>query len=156
MVKRLPLLLLAALLIACQPYYGENWKQISEAGFTVMMPGEPERKGQDGGAVFTLVRGSEMFFINYRLTLSAEQPEQALDLARNGFITTIGGTLIEEKSINVSGHPGREIVFEKLGKTSLAKIVSAKSILYFVSVTRDESAPLSEDGRKFLDSFRVT
>jgi hypothetical protein len=147
-----------ALCLSCAARYGENWREVSEAGFSVMMPGQPERKAEGGNAIFTLTHNDETYFVNYRLALSApaDQAEQVIDQARNGFIaSTGGGTLHQERSVSVSGHPAREFTFEKFGRTGHMRIVFAKSILYFVAVTRMKDGPLSDDGRAFLDSLKI-
>ncbi len=81
----------------------------------------------------------------------------ALDGARNGMVSNIGGTLLSEKQVQYAGHPARALVANATADgTQLrieARIFFVEPRLYQVLVVRAESEPFAAD--KFFDGFAL-
>jgi hypothetical protein len=113
--------------------------------------------------MYTLSKGFEGYITGYTeypdIVFTSSQPEDLLDGAQNGAITNVKGEVTSQRPINVNGNPGREIVgtspAQNIGFT--ARVILAKPRMYMLVYTQyDKSKPISDDGKKFLDSFQLT
>jgi hypothetical protein len=113
--------------------------------------------------MYTLTKGFEGYITGYTeypdIVFTSTQPEDLLDGAQRGAISNIKGEVTSQRPIMVNGHTGREIVgtspAQNVGFT--ARVFLAKPRMYMLIYTQyDKSKPISEDGKKFLDSFQIT
>ena len=154
-------LILSCLLSGCERRREENWVRISEAGFAVMMPGQPFRTEDPGAAIYRLEHGEEQYVVSYYPLLASEQGrvEQAFEQARNKFYTTVGngGTVVEEHPITLEGHQGREYIIEvpRHGRVIRQRIYLTGSTAYLVGVSRLSRQSFSADAERFLNSFEL-
>ena len=124
-----------------------------------MMPAQPTKTRNENATTFKLKQNDETYIVAYNLMTTPDENrvEQALDLVRNGFVSDKNDTLIEEKRIKINGFAGREIVVEssETNQVTRLKIVIANSILYQFGVMLPKDKKLSDDARKYLDSFEI-
>jgi hypothetical protein len=150
-----------------------NWKTVTskEGRFTVAMPGTPAQtkkivKTATGKLqVMMLVaegRLDSTFVVSYTDYADADLKkgtiDRRLDQARDGAVDSSGGTLRSEKSIDLAGNRGREIVIESDGAVIVRmRIFLVQRRLYQVMVLGAGPifAPKEKDAGIFLDSFRL-
>lgn len=150
------------LLSAC----GTSWQTVSKSGFTVEMPGTPiEEPQSDSGMTgnsYTVETKDEAFTFNYTdypTNASTADPEQILNMARNGGVRAVNGQLTSERSITLNGKPGKELVGDGTmprDLTFVSRIYWDSSRLYVLVYIRPKGAPASENGEKFLNSLKLT
>jgi hypothetical protein len=113
--------------------------------------------------MYTLSKGYEGFITGYTeypdIVFSSAEPENLLDAAQEGAITNVNGVVTSQRKITVDGNPGREIVgtspSQNVGFT--ARVILAKPRMYMMVYTQyDKSKAISEDGKKFMESFKIT
>jgi hypothetical protein len=154
-----------------------QWETVSEAGFSVSMPGKPvkheETNTTAAGPVtvhsFQVDIESGENWQEYTVTTTEYPHTPAFDKAdpakifgvmRRNFISTETKVLID-REIALDGNPGREIVVENPkdappGFTLVVRLYWAKPRLYttgFMRHTNREES--SANGQKFLDSFKI-
>jgi hypothetical protein len=151
--------------------YSSSWQTISDDGFTLSMPGTPSKNdstvpsaaGQLPLRMYTLSQGYEGFITGYTeypdIVFTSSEPEDLLNAAQQGAISNVNGEVTSQRSITLDGHPGREIVgtspSQNVGFT--ARVFLVKPRMYMLVYTQyDKSKPISEDGKKFLESFQLT
>jgi hypothetical protein len=148
-----------------------SWETISGDGFTLTMPGTPSKNddtipsaaGPLPLRMYTLSKGFEGYITGYTeypdIVFTSTEPEKLLDGAQQGAISNVKGEVTSQRSITLNGHPGREIVgtspAQNIGFT--ARVILAKPRMYMLVYTQyDKDKPISEDGKRFLDSFEIT
>ena len=148
-----------------------SWETISDEGFTLTMPGTPSKNddtipsaaGPLPLRMYTLSRGFEGYITGYTeypdIVFTASEPEELLDNAQQGAISNVKGEVTSQRAITLNGHPGREIVGtspdQNIGFT--ARVILAKPRMYMLIYTQyDKDKLISEDGKRFLDSFQLT
>jgi hypothetical protein len=153
------------------PSSSSSWQTINDDGFTLSMPGTPDKNDSNVESaagplplrMYTLSKGYEGFITGYteypETVFTASEPEQLLDAAQQGAISNVKGEVTSQRSITLNGHPGREIVgtspSQNVGFT--ARVILAKPRMYMLVYTQyDKNKLISEDGKKFLDSFELT
>jgi hypothetical protein len=162
-------LALPLLLGAVQDDLPANWKVAvsKDGGFTVAMPGVPTEKKQHvktatGQLNVTLLlaegRNDSVFVVSYSDFPEAELKkgtlEKRLDHARDGAVSSARGKLRSEKTIELDGHPGREIAIENNGECiAKMRIYLVKNRLYQVMVLGNGMIFMTKDVGIFLDSF---
>ena len=177
-------LLYPALLVALLFAYSAQttqWETVSESGFTVRMPGKPSKRTQSmdtavGKIQLTTLaaeKGGEAFIVGYNdfpdsPAVRDRDPEELLNNARDGAVRTVNGKVTSEKAITMNGHPGKEFSGEGISQeadssgkrqefTFTERIYWVVPRLYQVLYIRPKTtAAPSDDGQKFLDSFRLT
>jgi hypothetical protein len=152
----------------------DDWKDISpkDGGFSVKMPGVPEEKSQkieaiQGPAQITLWGierdGAAYMVIRTELppAVVAGGPRKTLDEARDKGVRKSGGTLREEKEIEMNGHPGRELVLD-LPDSRFRGGAIYKTRIYLVGRTQYQVITASSKAKErpgqmkaFLESFRL-
>ena len=172
--------LLVALLFAYSAQTTQ-WETVSEDGFTVKMPGKPSKKTQSMDTMVgelqltTLVaeKGGAAFIVGYNdfpdtPTARERDPEELLNNARAGAVEKVNGRVTSEKALTMNGHPGKEFSGDGISQeadssgkrqefTFTMRVYWVVPRLYQVLYIRPKTtAPPSEDGLKFLDSFRLT
>ncbi|HUQ34509.1 MAG TPA: hypothetical protein VM095_20480 [Pyrinomonadaceae bacterium] len=148
-----------------------SWETVDGDGFTLSMPGTPSKNdstipsaaGPLQLRMYTLSKGFEGYITGYTeypdIVFTSSQPEDLLNGAQNGAISNVKGEVTSQRPISVNGNPGREIIgtspAQNIGFT--ARVILAKPRMYMLVYTQyDKSKPISEDGKKFLDSFQLT
>ena len=113
--------------------------------------------------MYTLSKGYEGFITGYTeypdVVFTSSDPETLLDGAQHGAISNVQGQVSSQRKITMNGNPGREIVGTSPSKNIgfTARVILAKPRMYMLVYTQyDQSKPISEDGKKFLDSFQLT
>ena len=113
--------------------------------------------------MYTLSKGFEGFIAGYTeypdIVFTSTEPEKLLDGAQQGAISNVKGEVTSQRSITQNGNPGREIVgtspAQNVGFT--ARVILAQPRMYMLVYTQyDKSKPISDDGKRFLDSFQIT
>lgn len=152
------------------PDTSASWQTVSGDGFSVQMPGSPEKSEQSTPSqagplpivMYTLSHGYEGYIVGYSeypdIVFRADEKD-LLDGARDGAIENVKGEVTSERQITVAGHTGREIVgtspSSNIGFT--ARVFLAKPRMYMLVYTQfDKSKPISDHGKTFLDSFQIT
>jgi hypothetical protein len=160
---------------ACSSLTQTKWETVSEDGFTAQMPGTPNRQTQSVGAgtditMFTTTKGNEAFVVGYNDLSAADakaadsDPQTLLNNARDGAMKNVHGTVTNEHAITIDGHPGKEFTGTGTSPnnpnqegTFTARVYWVNPRLYQVLYVRPKSdAAPTEDGQKFLDSFKLT
>ena len=151
--------------------FSSSWQTISDEGFSLSMPGTPSKNddtiqsaaGPLPLRMYTLSQGYEGYITGYTeypdIVFTSSEPEDLLDSAQQGAISNIKGEVTSQRAITLGGHPGREIVGtspdQNIGFT--ARVFLAKPRMYMLIYTQyDKNKPISEDGKRFLDSFQLT
>lgn len=146
------------------------WQTVNGDGFTISMPGTPSKSEQTEPSLagpitvhlYTVTRGYEGFMAgNTRYpdsVFASGNADDIMDGARNGAISGINGEVSNEHSITLAGYSGREITgkspSKNLGFTIRMFIVKPQMFLMLYT-QYDKEKPMSEDGRKFLESFHI-
>lgn len=153
------------------PSSSSSWQTISDDGFTLSMPGEPSKDdstipsaaGPLPLRMYTLSKGFEGYITGYTeypdIVFTSTEPEQLLDGAQEGAISNIKGEVTSQRPITLNGHTGREIVGSSPDQnvSFTARVILAKPRMYMLVYTQyDKEKPISEDGKRFLESFQIT
>ena len=171
------LALIVLLFCACSMLSQTKWETVSEGGFTAQMPGTPNRQTQSvdtaGGKIditmLSTTKGNEAYIVGYNdipasiAAIADANPETFLNNARDGAVRNVNGKVTSEHAITIDGHPGKEFTGDgtspddaKQEGTFTARVYWVNPRLYQVLYVRPKtsSAP-SENGQKFLDSFKL-
>ena len=87
----------------------------------------------------------------------------SLDKARDGMVTSIKGTLLDEHSMSLGGAPGRQVKISARTEQGMEFIDRARFydvkprvyVLQCISPKSIDSAAIAERCEQFFDSFRV-
>ncbi|HEX8709027.1 MAG TPA: hypothetical protein VF723_12340 [Pyrinomonadaceae bacterium] len=166
--KLLFLTLLVALFAAgC----GRSWQTLNENGFSVNMPGKASKNEQNVASaagpitihLYTLENKGEGFIVGYSeyppAVFDAASSDKLLDAARQGAIANVQGQVTNERKINLGDIPGREITGNSPSQnvSFTARVYLAKPRMYMlVYSAQPKDKPISADGTKFLDSFKLS
>lgn len=86
-------------------------------------------------------------------------PKTVLDAARDGGVNNIHGELVQETSIKIDGHPGREFTVRgKAGDTTVVlrvRIYLVGSRLYQLQAVAEEGLMNKKEADKFFASFKL-
>jgi hypothetical protein len=170
MNRKLPLLALALIILsAC----GVRWQTLDETGFTVQMPGTPNKQTRSANAptgsttinTYSAEAQGEAFIVSYKeytaemADTASSDPEQFLNMASQSAVHNVDGKITGQRSVTLNGKPGKEIVGNTTKPqegTFIARIYWDSPRLYQVLYLRPEGAAVSENGEKFLNSFQLT
>lgn len=163
---------------ACSSLTQTKWETVNEGGFTAQMPGTPKRQTQSvnaGGTniditMLTVEGSNEAFIVGYNDIPSAmaaavdSNTDTFLNNAREGAVGNVHGHVTNEHAITLDGHPGKEFTGDgtspedpKQEVTFTARVYWVNPHLYQVLYLRPKTtAAPSENGQKFLDSFKLT
>jgi hypothetical protein len=145
----------------------------SEAGrFSVMTPALLEETVQpvetQGGKLDLHLFAGQWGNIGYYVSYCDYPPELAqtdrlekmLDGARDGAVGNVQGRLISEARIDLSGHPGRELVIETgaqvaPGARLQGRMFMVQNRLYQIMVVVPRAEKVPREGEQFLQSFKL-
>ena len=87
-------------------------------------------------------------------------PEMLLDSSRDGAVSNLGGTLVEEETIELEGNPGRSLIIDTAAGTEEAATINSRIFLvdnrlYQILVVVPEAVEGEIDSETFLDSFEL-
>ena len=141
-----------------------------EGRFSILFPGEPERKLQQektpiGTVEFVMYQAGSKeigFMVGYvdHPQSMFEGPnvdiEEMLDGARDSAVQNVKGILENEKVLDFHGNPGREIEIKVPKKATIrVRVVLIGNRLYQVMAVSESKSALKEKAPKFFDSFEV-
>jgi hypothetical protein len=147
------------------------WQQVNGDGFTISMPGNPSKSDQTEASLagpitihlYTVTHGYEGFMVGntrYPDTVFASgNSEDIMNGARNGAVSSINGEVTNEHSITLGGYSGREVTGKSPSKNLgfTIRLFVVKPQMFMILYTQfDKDKPISDDGRKYLDSFQIT
>lgn len=154
-------------IIPAEPQDGWKTFTASDGKFSVRMPGTPKEEVSDlaggGGKIhqFALDKGDWAYIISYN-SIGGGAPDAAavptlLDKGRDTMVTSLHGKLLEEKSLNLSGNPGREIhvdIPEKMGQAYVRGYIVGEQ--YFQVMLIGTNKALAGANRdRYFDSFKL-
>jgi hypothetical protein len=153
----------------------EGWKDFSPKGvhFRVKMPDLPKESARTvetpKGTVNLSLYVVEKNGVGYVVVRSvlppaavAGSPKTVLDEARDDGVKNSGGTLKEEKEIELDGHPGREMILElpdsriRGGGIYRTRIYLVGRTHYQVIAASSKAKDQPRQVAAFLESFKLT
>ena len=162
-----------AVVLACSSLGGQKWETVTESGITAEMPGKPTKQSQDvptaggkaTGQMLTLDKGAEAYVLAFHefpgaiATMNVD-PRMLLKTASDGAVRNIAGKVTSQRDINVSGHPGTELIGEG---SKDGKDIEFTIRMYWAKPRLIQTLYLSEKGKgdksnatKFLDSLKIS
>lgn len=87
-------------------------------------------------------------------------PDELLDSSRDGAIANLGGTLIDEETIDIEGNPGRSLIIgtdvnDNQAATINSRIYLVDNRLYQILVVSPDDNDIEETSETFLESFSL-
>lgn len=170
LMKERPLVILFLLIViaGCQR---STWREfnLSEGGFSIVMPGKPSKQivktnsaiGPIDFFLLTLEQEDVVYMVGYSdypdTFLQSNTQDSLLDIACYGAVVNLKGNLVSRSVISINEHPGREMKIEQAnGKTIyLTRLFLVGRRLYQVTVLTLKRKEISNDDKKFLDSFTL-
>lgn len=141
-----------------------------EGRYSILLPQEPKLSTQEGTASTgekLMNYGAQssdsdgLYGVNYFDGLPGMT--FSLDKARDGMVSAVKGTLLNEDTISLGGYPGRELkITAKNGELEIlisARIYSVGGrsyVLQHAFLKASDSPIMVEKTTKFFDSFKVT
>jgi hypothetical protein len=147
------------------------WQKVIGDGFTISMPGTPSKSEQTEPSLagpitihlYTVSHGYEGYMVgNTRYpdsVFASGNTDDIMDGARNGAISSINGEVTNEHNITLAGYSGREITGKSPSKNlgfTIRMFIVKPQMFMMLYTQYDKEKPMSEDGRKYLDSFQIT
>ena len=150
------------------PYRWETYKAPNGA-FSIDLPGTPnveskQAPAEDGTLVtITLVSVQPTNHLAYtcaytdREGMRDKSPKEVLELARDGSLTKLQGSLISQKQITSQGYPGLEWQARARGNSMVdARFFAVGNRLYMImAVATDEHDREPKTNQRIFDSFRI-
>ena len=147
------------------------WQTLTGDGFTIYMPGSPSKSDQTEPSLagpitihlYTAAQGYEAFMVGDTTypdaVFSSGNTEQIIDGARDGAVSSVEGHISNERKITLGSYSGREVTGSSPSKNlsfTLRMYVAKPKMFIILYSQYGQDKPLSDDGRKFLDSFQIT
>ena len=166
-------LAIAALGVAAQAHQAhEDWIKYDsgEGRYTVMLPGKPDVGSQEAtsadGVKFTQYKaGVYNADVAYLIGYFDYQPPMTFtfDKARDGMITAVRGSLVSERTITLSGFPGREMRINAKDESGIdydmrARFYDVNQRIYVLQFIALKSTPLEiadPKAARYFDSFQL-
>jgi hypothetical protein len=156
-----------ALAAGCSNSSSTSWKeyQAPDGKFTVQLPGVPSLKAvPDGWQEISAALKAERHFLfsilykDFPTELSQEELERMAANSRNGMVARQGNTLLEEKTIALGRHPGREMRFAiaQFDDVSINRSYAVGNRYYSITAIVSKWQADAPDVARFLDSFQVS
>ena len=160
-------LVIAFIAVGCG---SKSWQTLDDTAFKAEMPGAATKSNQTvttaAGPItvnlWTLDQKTEGYIVGYseypEAVFSARDSKQLLDSARDGAIANVKGKVTAEKDITQGSFSGREITGSAPDQdvAFTARVFLAKPRMYMLVYSqRGKDKAISEDGKKFLDSFQI-
>lgn len=133
------------------------------------MPGTPKASEQSQTTavgpvqihMYTLDNGDEGFVVGYSeypsYVFSQKDPDALLNGARDGAVGNVKGEVLNERPMSLGNYVGREITGKSAeqGFSFTTRLYLANPRMYMLIYLRKGDQAISDDGRKFLDSFEI-
>lgn len=162
------LLFIASLALAVQDSAWITYNS-AEGRYNVSLPAEPKLSTQesataDGQKFLQYMASVQHSDAIYQIGYFDHLPGTTFsaDRARDGMVSAVKGTLVSERTISLSGYPGRELKvsakFETTEYVLLAKFWDTPSRVYVVQVVypkSGESEAMNAKAAKYFDSFQI-
>lgn len=162
-----------ALFLQREQLTGEaSWKEFTseEGRFSILLPRTPRQTtetvdtpvGEVDEHTFTTIHGNITYIVSYSdypQDLTTGDTRAVLNALRDSAVTDFNGKLLNERSISLNGHPGRELeiqVSDDSG-TVIAKLhvfLVGNRLYYLYTIVSEEHAS-SPSIDKFLNSFKL-
>jgi|GEM_PF-643709 len=153
----------------------DQWQTFSskEGGFSLLLPGQPKEQRQPintaTGSVDAIMYitevGNTAFgagFSDFPGSASNVDPQQVLAGARDGAAKNVNGTVVDEKPIELAGHPGLEIAVEIPAAAAVpggamyrGRIYLVGNRLYQVIYVALKNDDKPDEYHKLFDSFQL-
>lgn len=148
----------------------EAWKPFSSAQgrFSILFPGEPKEMTEvnniPAGSVVErraqLITNIAWYEANFAAgPVTVETPDRmiaALDAMRNDVLARNPGQLLTETSINIQGHPGRQVVWRtEKGLLMKVRFIVSGNRIYSLLFAIPEQNDLSDEIRQFRKSIEA-
>jgi hypothetical protein len=152
----------------------DKWETYSSKGgkYSVSLPGKPTESDKpiDSAAgeitihMALLSPNNDLaYLVTYNdypdAALAGTDKEGMLDGVRDGNLKSFGGKVASEKKMTIGKDkfPGREILLEKAGETTVyrARMYLVNNRLYQVVIVASKDVATSKDTDKYLESFKV-
>jgi len=157
--SRAPVALVALLVVACSAEL--DWRELksAEGGFVAMMPGKPLYETRTLAGTPAVVMhlwsaraANSAFGVGY-----ADYPvldEGTLDGVRDALIRNLGGKLLQEKRLRLTGLSGREFSAASANRMLRARLLAQGTRLYQLVLISEGTAVSTADVDLFLSSFQ--
>ncbi|MDT4968615.1 MAG: hypothetical protein QOJ64_3352 [Acidobacteriota bacterium] len=147
------------------------WQTLTGDGFSIYMPGSPSKSEQTEPSLagpitihlYTAAQGYEAFMAGDTTypdaVFASGNTEQIMDGARDGAVSSVEGQISNERKITLGSYSGREVTGSSPSKnlSFTLRLYVAKPKMFIILYSQyGKDKPLSDDGRKFLDSFQIT
>ena len=145
-----------------EPYHSDQGQ------FSVLFPGKPTKKLQSVSTpvgeidlwMFSAGSKKSGFAVGYgdypQKIINESDPAKLLDGTRDGAVSNVLGSLVNETELDFHGYPARELEIEVPQKATVrARLILIDNRLYQVMVVSQSARILDRKGSEFLDSFRV-
>jgi len=137
-----------------------------EASFTVVFPGDPVQdtmtvptpEGPQLRRVFRYSDDDAVYLVVHtcmRPSKASSDPQELLDLGREGNLKLTGGKLLSEKRISLDGHPGRDLIEEVGGQQSYSRIFVGDLGAFYSLTASPRSSAATPKALEFLESFKI-
>jgi hypothetical protein len=156
-----------AVLLAAGHLTAQEWTKFSSpgGGFSIVMPGNPTEGTfnlQTGNTkvtahAFTVLSPSiDLMCGYYDFPSIPQDPTKVFDETRNGSISNIHGTLINEENVTLDGYPGRRFRSTGIGKVFVdEEMYLVGRRFYLITITTTTKMP-NKAIKTIFDSFHLT
>jgi hypothetical protein len=162
--------IIVAIVLVLKGAGAATWQTFNGDKFSVNMPGTPVKSEQTQTTVAgpisikmnTIDRGSEAYAVGYTeypsVIFDSQSGDALLNGARDGAINNMHGQMLGERAISQGSYTGKEVTGKVPDKnySFTLQLYLAKPRMYLLIFLKQGDQPISDDGRKFLDSFKIT
>ncbi|MCK4576533.1 hypothetical protein KAU34_09015 [candidate division WOR-3 bacterium] len=169
MKKRLLIsLFLLIIFVDCQRHI---WKEFisSEGRFSILMPGKPSKQtvktnsviGPIDFHILTFEKEDVVYLVGYsdypNTFVQSNTQDSLLNIACYGAVLNLKGNLVSKRVISINEYPGREMTIEQADGEIiyLTRLFLVGGRLYQVTILTLKRKEISNDDKKFLDSFKL-
>lgn len=169
-------ILFAVLLMTIIAHYDDflpyRWQtfRARDGSFSVEFPGKPVASespvqlAAGGTAVADVITAQPRkdavytcaYFVDPRLASSSA--EDALSSAREGSVSRVQGTVVNERNIEVDGYPAQDVAVRARGNSlmDMRLIAVGRRMFALMVIDTDRQQPDSKDIQKFFDSLKLS
>src|SRR5262245_47356704 len=175
MNRHLISLAVMGLLLSTAVRADDKWETFSskDGKYSVSLPGKPtesDKKVESAAGELTIhmalpsPNNDLAYLVTYNdypdAAIGGADKEAMLDGVRDGNLKSFGGKVASEKKINIGKDkfPGREILLEKAGETTVyrARMYLVNNRLYQVVLVGAKDIATNKDTDKYLESFKLS
>jgi hypothetical protein len=149
----------------------DGWQPFEDDtfGFSIDAPMQPKMADQPTPTANGMITSKTYMFSSptangamlVMVTPGDEDTTFDFDEAVRASMATMGGTLLEQKEIEIDGHPGRDLRFSAApqghkAQGRLKMVVRDGTVLQAIMIHVEKDERLRADGNRFVDSFTLT